>query len=483
MNPKLFISYSWSSEKHEAWVISLATQLRESAVDVILDKWDLKEGNDAHAFMERMVTDPDIKKVALICDRIYAERADGRHGGVGTETQIITPEIYGGVDQNKFVAVIAERDSDGKPYRPTYYKSRIYIDLSDADSYATNFEHLLRWIYDKPLHVKPPLGRAPGFLEDRPGPSLNTSVLFQRSIDALRNNKEHVDGAVMEYFDRFTENLGSFRIAPDGSRAGYDDEIIQSIEQFLPFRNEALELVLALARYRPGVALGTTLHRFIERLLPYQYRPEDHTGWQEFHGWNYAFIIHELFLYAIAALLKYERFDAVAYLFDNRYYVPNRDRNDPMVTYYEIRQYIEAFEHRKNRLKSRQLSLHADTLMNRCQGVGITQSQLMQADFVVFLRAALEPGADPYHQWWPETLLYAFRQHGPFEIFARAERTKDFQRLQPALGLGGLTPEEAKARVAAYFQLIRERKAELPRWEHKGFDPAMLTNFSKLATR
>ena len=52
-NPKLFISYSWSSQDHEAWVIQLATDLRESGIDVVLDKWDLKEGHDAHAFMER----------------------------------------------------------------------------------------------------------------------------------------------------------------------------------------------------------------------------------------------------------------------------------------------------------------------------------------------------------------------------------------------------------------------------------------------
>ncbi len=50
--PKLFMSYSWSSSTHEQWVIDLATELRESGVDVILDKWDLKEGHDAISFME-----------------------------------------------------------------------------------------------------------------------------------------------------------------------------------------------------------------------------------------------------------------------------------------------------------------------------------------------------------------------------------------------------------------------------------------------
>jgi hypothetical protein len=49
-------------------------------VDVTIDKWDLKEGLDAIQFMESMVTDPNIKKVILVLDRSYAEKADGRRG-------------------------------------------------------------------------------------------------------------------------------------------------------------------------------------------------------------------------------------------------------------------------------------------------------------------------------------------------------------------------------------------------------------------
>lgn len=109
-----------------------------------IDKWDLKEGHDAIKFMEKMVTDPEIKKVIVVLDRTYAEKADGREGGVGTETQIISPKIYAKADQNKFVGVASETGDDGKPFLPTFYKSRIYIDLSQSDIYAANFEQLLR---------------------------------------------------------------------------------------------------------------------------------------------------------------------------------------------------------------------------------------------------------------------------------------------------------------------------------------------------
>ena len=148
-NPRLFISYSWSSPEHEQWVLKLSTELRENGVDVILDKWDLKEGQDADVFMEKMVADETVKKVAMICDKVYAEKANSRKGGVGTEAQIISRKIYEETDQNKFVAVVVEKDDDGKAYVPVYYQSRIYIDLSDNNLYDKNFDQLLRWVYDK----------------------------------------------------------------------------------------------------------------------------------------------------------------------------------------------------------------------------------------------------------------------------------------------------------------------------------------------
>ncbi|WP_409457108.1 toll/interleukin-1 receptor domain-containing protein [Pseudomonas oryzihabitans] len=107
VSPKLFISYSWSSLDHEQWVADLAIQLAHHGVHVLFDKWDLREGDSTHAFMERMVTDPDVKKVIMICDSSYAEKADKRAAGVGTETQIISRSIYDNEDPGKFAAVLA----------------------------------------------------------------------------------------------------------------------------------------------------------------------------------------------------------------------------------------------------------------------------------------------------------------------------------------------------------------------------------------
>jgi hypothetical protein len=157
--PKLFISYSWSDAQHEQWVLNLATELCESGVDVILDKWDLKEGCDVNVFMEQMVNDPGIQKVVMICNKKYVEKANSRTGGVGIETQIISQEIYSRQDQQKFVAIVVQKDKDGTPFLPTYYKSRMYIDLCHGERYEENYRRLLKWIFDEPFCVKPELGK------------------------------------------------------------------------------------------------------------------------------------------------------------------------------------------------------------------------------------------------------------------------------------------------------------------------------------
>ena len=98
--PKIFISYSWS---RDTLVMDLANRLVSHGVDVVLDKWDLKEGNDKYKFMERCVDDPSITKVLIICDKAYAQKANDRTGGVGDETVIISSEVYGNARQEKFL--------------------------------------------------------------------------------------------------------------------------------------------------------------------------------------------------------------------------------------------------------------------------------------------------------------------------------------------------------------------------------------------
>jgi len=476
--PKLFISYSWSSPEHEEWVIDLATELRESGVDVILDKWDLKEGHDAHAFMEKMVTDPDIKKVAIICDKAYSDKADGRSGGVGTETQIITPEVYNEQAQTKFVAVLKERDDRGMPYLPVYYRSRIYIDLSSDELHTTNFEQLLRWVYDKPLYVKPDLGQKPAFLSDSLTISLGSSAKFKRAVDAIRANKDYATGAMNEYFETVVHNLEKFRITEKTGE--FDDQVVENIDLFIPYRNEVIELFLVIAQYRDNRESMSQLHRFFESLIPYMYPPEEVRSYSNNDYDNFKFVIHELFIYCIACLLKYERFEFVKYMFEQHFFVSrNADYGrDSMVSFTIFRHHLKSLELRNQRLELRRLSVRSDLLEQRSKSSGIPFRLLMQADFIIFLRDCFDSLRENGRQnWWPETLLYVERYSGAFEIFARCQSAGYLRSVGIVFGI--LEKKEFDPVLAGF----NDKSLYTPKWEFDTIDPVALLGCEKLGIR
>lgn len=481
IGPKLFISYSWTSPSHEEWVLSLATELREYNVDVILDKWDLKEGQDAHVFMEKMVSDPQIQKVIIICDRLYAEKANGRSGGVGTETQIISPEIYAKQDQTKFVAVLPERDEKGNPFLPTFYKTRVYIDLSNPDQYARNFEQLLRWIYNKPQYKKPELGKKPAFLDDDSGISLQTTTKFRRAIEAIRENRPYCQGALQEYFETFAENLEKFRITEEKKKEDeFDELVIKNIEEFIPYRNEAMEIFIALARYRATQESWEVLHRFFEKLIPYIYH-QGNGSYRESDFDNFKFILYELFLYAIAALIKSEKYEGVAHLLRYHYYIEQNLQfgNNPMTSFFEHRLYLKSLDYRKDRLKLNRVSLHADLLKSRSETTGFTFQQIMQADFILYIRWCLDylkGSTDRYDYWWPETLLYASRQYGAFEVFARSQSKQYFEKLKKAFDI------EGKDELLSIAQAINEKKLIVPNFNYHRINPSALMGLEKIGT-
>lgn len=140
--PKVFISYSWTPESNKKKAIELAHRLYEDGIYVVMDIWDLHEGHDKYAFMERMVNDQTISKVLMLCNSTYTEKANSRKGGAGTEGMIISAEIYENVEQTKFIPIIFERDNKGNEIIPTFVKGRIYIDLSDAVFSENEYEKL-----------------------------------------------------------------------------------------------------------------------------------------------------------------------------------------------------------------------------------------------------------------------------------------------------------------------------------------------------
>lgn len=156
-SPQIFISYTHEDSVHKAWVLKLATDLRDNGIDVVLDQWDLKKGDDMTLFMERGVR--NACRVLLVFTPGYCTKANERVGGVGYESLVITGELAGMLDTNKFVGVL--RRGDWSISVPTYAKTRCHVDMREDADYSSRLEDLLREFHNAPANPKPALGKNP----------------------------------------------------------------------------------------------------------------------------------------------------------------------------------------------------------------------------------------------------------------------------------------------------------------------------------
>jgi hypothetical protein len=102
--------------------------------------------------------------VILICNEDYAQRADGRHGGVGWEIRLVHGDLLLGQASNpeKYIALV--RTSVADDGLPGFLKSSYYLHWPPAGSDDGSLQDtLLRAIYQK-AEEAPPIGQPPAFV-------------------------------------------------------------------------------------------------------------------------------------------------------------------------------------------------------------------------------------------------------------------------------------------------------------------------------
>jgi hypothetical protein len=271
---KVFISYCWTSEEHTEWVAELGERLMNDGILVVLDQWDLQDGQDLNDFMEQMVKDPEINRVIIISDAAYAKKADRRKGGAGTETQIISKEVYDSVDQTKFVPVLRERDDKGHPCLPIYLKSRKYIDFSNPDNEAEAYDQLLRNIYERPHRAKPALGKAPAHLFDDRATVLSSAQKAKRFREFVENGRGRPMAAFKDFVEEFLEDFADLRMTYNREEADtWCDRVYENIARATAHRDLFVDVVRA-GTGLPSSEFTPAFLAFLEQLLPFRERPE-----------------------------------------------------------------------------------------------------------------------------------------------------------------------------------------------------------------
>jgi len=223
--PKVFISYSWDSEKHKEWVKNLVDALFKDGIDVILDQYELKAGREMNHFMEKSIKDSHF--ILLILTENYKLKSDNLQGGVGYEYSIIRKELYRSLkENNKFIPIL--RGKKAELSIPFFMDSLKYIDFRANKEYKNKYLELIKQIYS--ISDKPEIGMKPNFSKKKRNTNLSYLALFlffaliitiyinsnsTNSIDKL-NSEEQIQSSIIKELENSKSTYTGFIVPQHG---------------------------------------------------------------------------------------------------------------------------------------------------------------------------------------------------------------------------------------------------------------------------
>lgn len=464
-DPRVFISYAWGTDEYQQKVLDLCTRLySECGIEVLIDKWSMEAGNDTYDFMERCVKDPSVNYVIMLLDKNYAEKADNRQGGVGTETQIISQEVYSDTVQSKFIPVVFERDSNEKIYKPAYLKSRLHFDLT-KDNANTEFMRLVKHLYGEKTYPMPQTkGTKPDWVSqpeiipaEVSGPlftiqNASDDVLLRSEIrKAFNLVKESVFAIVLT-----SEEEVKFQTKPQayldflGTLRPYRDAFIKALEN-ITYKDYFTDVVAD----------------FFEL---YRQTQDDHRDLDDYSSQARMALLHEMFIYTIALLWDAEEYAKIHDLITRTYFLSGKYRVNKAARLTDIVYaggLTDLIENAKKKVDNK----------NYCSGLaqhwsehvmaGYSLNQVTFADLLIYNLSVLEEPENTRY-WFP--MLYVYSLENP--IFSRfAIRLKSAHQMKR---LGGLVGDVSPAGIAERIQKMAKLSVK-DKYRYNGyFDKAPL---------
>lgn len=462
--PHVFITYSWGSEFHQGKVLNLATELARSC-HVELDQWSLSRGENTNAFMERIVNDPRVTKVVVICDRNYAEKSRAGKGGVGTETTIMSGEVYEQMKSRhrqddaapiKFIPVVFEFDAEGRPYMPVMFSGAMYVDMSTEETFTANLEDLLRDLWGRPRLTRPEPVEIPAFMT---GPEVSlpsTSGRWRQLQSKLeQGNVTQAEAALQGFLEAALEQWATVQLV--SAHGATDVEALRAeLLKFRPLRDELEVAFTRLARQRvlDDATLVRTLTEFFERAAQQREAFLESAGQNLRHSeWTVGhldLVIYESVLLVLAAFLQARRWDAARQLSEVRVFVRSPFEHERVRTLTRFIPESQLFESLQRQTGSRAYSEVGKILEERASQLSF--DRMCEAESVVFLQSIL----GQHERFYPVTVPYWNRR--VFEMFRRSWGTADEAGVLKVLGeMSRETAEgSVKGWMGKYQDLVRQ---------------------------
>lgn len=320
-NPKVFISYCWSNDAYITKVVEFAQRMRVDGINVVLDKFQMKLGNDMNNFMEKCVSDPSVTNVLILLTPDYKTKADSRSGGAGRETQIISGEVYSNAENTKFIPILFEkRGEDAAACIPTYLQQRRYLDMSEDSDFEEKYMELVKVLYGREKYVENPLGSKPEWIDETRAKSATSQIIIN-TFKALKNEYGE-NRALSLSFNRlirtFEEIKSSFKDFKSYNASNFENYY----SFFEDIKNPYLGFLLEIGFDNN---IGKRLHDFFGDIL--KIIAESRTEYPVFMLFSKIFL-HELFIETTAILIKAKNYTGLSYLTTTPYvdyFSNNRD--------------------------------------------------------------------------------------------------------------------------------------------------------------
>ncbi len=154
--PRVFISYSHDTPRHQERVLELADRLRADGIDAEIDQYNIAPPEGWPLWCERQIEDADF--VLMVCTETYHRRVrgdekPGKGQGVVWEARIIRQLLYdAGAVSTKFVPILFSDASPEQIPLPIKGWTRYVADTGDG------YQELYRRLTGQPRILRPELG-------------------------------------------------------------------------------------------------------------------------------------------------------------------------------------------------------------------------------------------------------------------------------------------------------------------------------------
>lgn len=150
--PRCFISYAWSTPEYDHWVATLARDLQNSGIDIILDRRDNASiGLNIARFISLIETSDFIVVVATpLYRKKYENKVSETGSVVAAEVDLINLRLIS-TEEEKNTVLPLLRDGTPKSSLPPLMQGRVYSDFTFEENYFISLFDLILTLYSVPF--------------------------------------------------------------------------------------------------------------------------------------------------------------------------------------------------------------------------------------------------------------------------------------------------------------------------------------------